>query len=336
MSHIQQYVRSFGVFLFFVRNIRKQRKFYARCVEPDIINLVSGANISESEKLLKKCSLYAVNIPARLGEAYCVLRGSEMSDKERDSLSCMGGLTGLFDDLFDENKLSDAEIAELLKTKKNKANSTGEFSLLIYLYSRLEKNIDDITRLASLIEQVFSAQIQSRRQQAENLSLEELDPIIAEKGGVSLLFYRIAFANVAFANERELIYQLGAIGQIVNDVFDVYEDTVSGIKTTINQSGDIKQFQAGFDEKVKQLVATVRNSGYAERNIQKFLRIVLLILSGAYLCMENYLQLQQTTEGVFRPERYTRKQLICDMEKPENIFRLIEISTQLNNKFIQT
>jgi hypothetical protein len=334
MSNVFQFFKSLGIFLFFYGNIKKQKRFYARHLYSDIEKLMVDIQLERKDKLLKKCSLYSVAVPARLGEVYCVLRGRKMSIEERLALTCMGGLTGLFDDLFDENKLSDNEITQFVESKQIIKDELSELRIILFLFSLLEKNIPDQNELGVMIKRILSSQIESRRQKSENLSLQELENITSEKGGATMLMYRLAFRNELKEDEKEMIFQLGAIGQIVNDIFDVYKDVTDQIKTVANQSQDISVLKNEFEFKLKELIKTVRNNSFPDKNTNKFFHFLILIVSGAYLCMENYIRLQNQTSNVFRPEMYGRKNLICDMEKAGNVFRLIQISVMLNKELL--
>lgn len=332
MNRFYSFFQYLAVFLFFYKKHKMQQRFYRIHFLSEIECLLSGVDNQYKNKLLKKTERYAIAIPVRLGEAYCLLRGAEMTLAERMAITCAGGLTGLFDDLFDENKISDQQILDFVK---NKTSVTGpvDLKLIEFLYQHLLKNVQADTDLTDLIERVVQSQISSRRQFESSISNEEVKSIVAEKGGASLLFYRSAFAGSMSYNEEKMIFRLGALGQFVNDIFDVYSDFQDGIVTAANNKTRIEDLRKEFDQDVFLTLSLISESGFQKKSIERFRKIVIFILSGAYLCINNYEELQRRNGNRFYIPDFKRQDLICDMENSVTVFKLLKIATKLNKQF---
>ena len=317
--------------MFFRHKVKEQSEFYVRNFSEQIENLLVNADGEIAGRLIQRTKKYSIAVPARLGEAYCILRGKPMTHHERMALTCLGGLTGLFDDLVDENKLTDEQILRFVEIKKNEAG-LADLDLIKYLYEKALECSENKELIAEQTYKVVVSQIESRKQNSKKLTVEELKQISAAKGGAAMLMYRGAFGGEVSKAEKEMLYQLGAAGQYVNDIFDVYDDTQAGIATFANQTTCAEELLRDFSEDMDKTLKVVRDAGFLQENAGQFLRIVVLILSGALVCIHNYRALQKKYGGNFQPENYSRKELICDMENLATVIKLLSEATKLNKK----
>ncbi len=317
--------------LFFRRKVKEQSAFYRLNLATQVEDILLNADKEIAGRLLKRTAKYSIAIPARLGEPFCILRGQPMTHNERLALTCLGGLTGLFDDLVDENKLTDEQILRFVETQKSETG-LADLELIKYLY---EKALECSENKELIVEQTYKvvvSQIESRKQTTKKLTVGELKQISTSKGDAAMLMYRGAFGGEVSKSEKEMLCQLGAVGQYVNDIFDVYDDTQTGIATFANQTTDAEELLRDFSEEIDKTQKVVQNAGFFQENVNQFFRIVVLILSGALVCIHNYRVLQKKYGGNFQPENYNRKELICDMENPATILQLLKQTLKLNRK----
>ncbi len=271
----------------------------------------------------KKINLYGLSIPAVLGEAFCTLRAESMSGKERLSVTYLGGITGLFDDLFDRKNLSPDYIYQLLQhPSENNASNVNE-KLLVKLYTLGLENSDKAELIKAYAVKVYEAQLMSLQQNAPGLTQDEIKQITFEKGGVSMPLYRCGFAGEISANEYNLIYHLGAIGQLENDIFDVYKDYQAGVQTLATVATDIVQLRQIYKDQLKKIFELLEYTAFPSENKKKFRHFVGLVTGSGLVCLDQLKRISKQTEGVFMPGKYSRKDLICDMQRPFNIFKVL-------------
>ena len=79
------------------------------------------------------------------------------------------------------------------------------------------------------IYKVFQAQLLSKQQDVPGLSTEMIKDITIRKGAESLLYYRTAFNHPPRNGEEKMLYCLGGLMQLSNDIFDVYKDYKSEV-----------------------------------------------------------------------------------------------------------
>jgi hypothetical protein len=154
---------------------------------------------------------------------------------------------------------------------------------------------------------------------AAGLSKEEIKRITINKGAVSVLFYRSVFTNPLTPDEEDALYQVGGLMQFGNDIFDVYKDSLNNIETLVTTTPDINDVRLMFREMARTSFNAFYRTDYPRKNIRKFLRMVSMSLCGrCYTCLDQLEKKQKLTGGVFSPKQYSRKDLVCDLDKAGN------------------
>lgn len=323
LTYLSGFIRSFIYYLIVARQLKRQRKFMALELKPLLDNAQNRNDGSMDTDDFKKINLYGLAIPAVLGEAFCSLRGKPMTEKERMSVTCLGGITGLFDDLFDRKNLSPDYIYQLLQhpSEKNAANINEK--LLVKLYTLGLENSDKPELIKTYAAKVYEAQLMSLRQNAPGLTRDEITQITFEKGGVSMPLYRCGFGGEIPEREYNLIYNLGAIGQLENDIFDVYKDHHSGVQTLATTETDISQLRTIYEKQLNKIFGILEETSFRPRNKKKFRLFVILVVGSGFVCIDQLMRTSKHTQGEFKPGSYNRKDLICDMQHPFNILKLL-------------
>ena len=310
-------------------NFRKQEEFIRMSVAIDIREIKKVNDGTLSGKDFKKIfSYYGLAVPAIIGEGYCILRGQEMSRSERDRLTYMGSLTGLFDDFFDEKETPEIHIRELINNPMLSLakNSYEELFLSFYLKA-LDRHGPETVK--ELLNRVCDAQLRSKMQKDPGISKEDIESITLEKGGASLLFYRCAFPGEPGKIEHKMFYLLGGLGQLENDIFDTYKDYHAQIRTLATTAKRISELRSFYIRLMKDVYSMIDQTAYPGKNKKRFARLVSLISSRGLVCLDHLQKQENLTGGVFDLASYSRKSLICDMEKPLNRLKLLRY--YLNN-----
>ena len=306
--------------LFFLLNrLRIQKQFIKKEVNPEIefVERNNDGSITPVD-INKIINYYALGVPALLGEAFCVLRGNPFTQYERKSLSFLGGLTGLLDDLFDDPKKEVLHLEKFILNPEKllPANSHEELLLRFYMLGLSSTSRKEELKLEA--QKIFDAQKNSTAQQTNTVSCQEVYDLTWQKGGNSFIFYRLCFPDPLSPEEREFHYDLGGLMQLGNDIFDVWEDTKDNITTLATSTRRIENLRQLFTEEFKKCSSQLTKLDYPEQNKIRFLRIITLALARVYVCLDQFENLQKSTNNRFVPVKYERAQLICDMEKTRN------------------
>ena len=112
--------------------------------------------------------------------------------------------------------------------------------------------------------------------------------------------------------------------QLGNDIFDVYKDHQENIHTLATKTTDIEDLRRYFQQELDKTFELAEACSYSPKNIGKFLKIISLGIARVYVCLDQFRELQHNSNGKFEVEKYHRKELICDMQKPGNQLKAIQ------------
>jgi hypothetical protein len=317
------------------QNVREQKKYIQKHLLPDLDYFQKNNDDSLKEADFKKITnYYALGVPAVLGYGFSLLRNSPLSTKERSCMTYLGGISGLLDDLFDEPEKEVLHLESFIVAPENLKPINNYESLLKHFYISGLKNSENKSALKEQADKVFNTEKESKLQNSKELSCEEIRELTFLKGGHSFLFYRLCLNNTLEEAEKKMIYQLGGLMQMGNDIFDVWEDVQQGIETLATKSYNITDLRKSFTKELDKAIEAVNNCRYPKKQLETFTRINLLGLSRIYVCLDQFEKLQIISNNIFEPSTYSRDQLICDMEKPENKKAAIKYYLRLHSQYL--
>jgi hypothetical protein len=303
----------------------KKQKVFLRTLLANALHAAGKSNdgsIQESD-IRKITDYYAMGVPAILGEAFCILRGKPMDTGERSALTYLGAITGLFDDFFDKERLSEAQIQDLIIHPDTVTGANDREKLFLQFYNKALAGVVNAEQLKMAFFSVYLAQVESKKQTKSDIGKEELFNITLKKGGASFVFYRKALTHPLEKQEEAMIYSLGGLMQLGNDIFDVYKDSRAGIRTLANTAENIETVKQVFSNLLQETFHLVEQTKFPQQNINAFIRIVSLGISRCFVCLHQFEKLEKCSGNKFIPSAYARAELICDIEKPGNMLRSV-------------
>lgn len=305
-----------------LKKLSVQKSFLKKNIQPILSEAEKQNDGSLDATDFKKINTYyGLAVPAILGEAFCLLRNKKMSASERIASTAQGAMTGLFDDFFDKQYLSDDAVEDILHNKIIAGKRSNE-KLFDHFYKDALQHVPDKKKMQQALMEVYKAQLESKKQTSDSISEKEIQSITFYKGGASLLFYRAAFLPVATTEEEKLIYNLGSLMQLANDIFDVYKDRENGIKTLVTETTHIAPVREVLQELLSTYYLVAYDIGFPKQNVRQFLSMLSLgIFSRAFVCLDQLEKNEATTNNVFSVQQYSRKQLICDMDQAKNMLK---------------
>lgn len=318
------------LFISLWRSFERQKQFLKVTLIHDIEQSKREKDNTLTDRDYKKMTgYYGFAVPALLGEGFCMLRGRSMSVKERFAITYMGALTGLFDDFFDEQKIPEEHIMEMItKADERIANNSNERLFVKFCQVAL-KNAEDADLVKKIAVKVFDAQVLSRKQKLPSTELDEIKSITLKKGGLSLLFYRSIFTEPISESEERMLSLLGGIGQLENDIFDIYKDSQQGIRTLATLTNKIDDLRKVYVDMMEQTFEMVRQTPYTRANKNKFLHFISFIICRGLVCLDFLEEKEPQTNHQFVLNQYEKKDLICDMGKVSNTLKLFNHYTKI-------
>ncbi len=276
---------------------------------------------SKDFKKIKK--YYALGVPGILGKAFSILNGHPITHTERLASTYQGALTGLFDDFFDDFDLPEVYLRKMIEVPESIETTKSNEALFLYLYKQCLKHVDNPALVKQYFNQVLNAQVCSLNQTKTETSLDEIKATTLFKGGISVVFYRVAYQQHMNPLEEAALYKLGGLMQLGNDIFDVYKDLQSGVRTLVTECNDIKELKRYFFQLLQEVYTEIYATDYDTYRIERFIQFLNLGIHRISVCLDQLEELQNQNGGIFQPEKHERKELICDMEKTGNLMKVV-------------
>lgn len=334
LQSISRFLHSVQEPFILLSHINQQKKFIKKNIDPLLDDAKKTGDGSLEENDYKKITgYYGLAVPAVLGEAFCALRGKRMTEKERLTSTCQGAMTGLGDDFFDKQRLSEQGVKDFIERPDEFTGNSASEKLFLHFYKTALANAPEAAQMQQQLYKVFHAQLLSKQQDVPGLSYELLKDITIRKGAESLLFYRTAFEHPLKPGEEKMLYCLGGLMQLSNDIFDVYKDQKNGVTTLITSAKKISELRVYYSAVLQTGVKAALRLGYPKNNVQRFSGLIFIgIYSRCYVCMDQLEKLEKRTGGVFDVKAYTRKDLICDMDTVANKWQSLRYHIKLSRR----
>ena len=334
IQNIGKFLQGLQIPLITLLNISRQKNFLKKNIEPKLTEAKRNADGSLDDADIKKITgYYGLAVPAVLGEAFCVLRGKAMTRKERLTSTCQGAMTGLGDDFFDRQRLSPQAVKDFIEMPEKFTGNTASERLFLDFYKTALTHAPEAAKMQAQIFKVFHAQMLSKQQDTPGLSSEVIQDITVRKGGESLLYYCTAFTHELKSGEVKMLYALGGLMQLSNDIFDVYKDQQDGVSTLITTAEKIEDLRNYFSAQLKIGIEAAYRSGYAKANVRNFLGLISIgIFSRCYVCLDQLQKKEKKSSGIFNPKKYSRKDLICDMDTVGNKLKSLNYHMKMYRK----
>ncbi|MBI5858812.1 MAG: hypothetical protein HZB42_14365 [Sphingobacteriales bacterium] len=314
-----------GILFTLIRNVKRQQKFLQKELGPQLAGAMKNNDSSLDNDDIKKIThYYGLAVPCILGEALCVLRGSKMTLQERLALTYQGAMTGLFDDFFDKEMMTDDAVKNFMESPEQIKAASARQQLFLDFYKKALQYSHNPELTLHYLRKVYDAQIESKKQALPGaLSPEQIKNITIDKGGMSVLFYRAVLANPISNEEETALYQMGGLMQFGNDIFDLYKDCLQHIDTLMTTAKKTDEVRAMFGQMMKSSYNSVYKTRYARKNIKKFLRLFSMSLCArCFVCLDQ-LEKKEMQTGTFTPYQYNRQDLVCDMDKSRNKWKSV-------------
>lgn len=335
IQYITQRIQTLQVPFSIVARLNEQKSFIKKHINPLIAEARQLDDDSLDDNDIKKITAYyGLAVPAVLGESFCILRGNPMTEKERLASTCQGAMTGLGDDFFDRQRLSEQGVKDFIENPDRFTGNSASEKLFLHFYKTALANAPQPALMQQQLFRVFYAQLLSKKQDEPGLSADVINDITIRKGAESLLYYRTAFDHPMKSGEEKMLYSLGGLMQLSNDIFDVYKDRQAGVHTLATTTGSIKSLRVHYRALLKLATESAFRSGYSNERVRRFLGLLNLgIFARCLVCLDQLEQLEKRSGGVFELHRYSRKDLICDMDTATNKLRSLRYHIKLARKF---
>lgn len=307
-----------------LRNINRQKRYLAKKLSPLFREIEEKNDGTVNKEDLRKITIYYGNYATSiLGESFCTLRGKKMTEHERWAISCLGMITGIYDDFFDKRNISHEDVIKLSRNPDELGAQTLIDKIFIRYRKEVLRNTKNKDFLWEMTDKIFESQVESKKQKDSIISFGDIRRITFEKGGYSVLLFRSVFDHPLAPGEYDGLFNIGALFQLGNDIFDIYFDREERISTIPTKIKKVKALRDEFENQRKKAFNSCFEMDYKKSNINKFLHILTPIITRCDVCLDQLQSIENKTNNQFELHSYNRKELVCDMEKTHNLLKSI-------------
>ncbi|PKP16792.1 MAG: hypothetical protein CVU06_14020 [Bacteroidetes bacterium HGW-Bacteroidetes-22] len=177
-------------------------------------------------------------IAAFFGPAIFDLFDEPMSNDQRRLLGIIGSCIPAFDMCFDDNLIGIGRLKSLVQQPFDFKPESGTEQLAAVLYSSLVQGVCQPNLLRSLTDTMFETEEKSRLQLSDETDFDTIRNITCKKGGTGGLFFTVTLPRQLSVAEQQAFYLLGSWVQLVDDLFDLRDDVLNGIRTPVTDCRD--------------------------------------------------------------------------------------------------
>ena len=247
------------------------------------------------------------------------LLGRTFSENEHKSFVLAGSLGALSDVLIDDRDVAEARMRQLIDDPGGFRPGDAVEQLFQQFYNALIETLPRVvlaTRM-DLLNQILTAQLDSKKQLDPTLPTERVDAIVKAKGALTICAYRGLLPEDFGALEYEAMYELGGLIQYINDVDDLYKDGRQGIRTFATARDSLEAMALEIDRQKTVAFRLFKALPYDRTRKENFMFVFYGLVVGTYASLLHYARLcdfdyaldtlLRLDEAVVKPNPFTFK-----------------------------
>ena len=316
--NVTRYIKAF---ISVYKEIKIQKQYNKTFLIPYLQQLEEKYNGKFSDEQKKKITgYYGLFITSFLCSSYKRLYGKKLSHAERKRATLFGILTPVGDDLFDIDKLDHQSIEQITFDPYSFNATTFSAHVAKEIQSFLLADVPHKEAYIKASKAVLDIQVETAKQTNASISKEEIERITYTKGAVSVIIYHQCLDDAADEQMQEVLFLIGSLYQLGNDIFDLYKDVRDNIYTLINTSEHYEALKEKFVSRVKLQNQKIMSLPYAQKDKETFCIIMNTINARSMVALHQFIAFEKK-KGKIDWWQSERKDMIVDMEKPSNFLK---------------
>lgn len=272
----------------------------------------------QRNKILK---YYGLFITSFLCSSYKRLYGKALSDEERKRATLFGVLTPVGDDLFDIDKLDNESIKQITFHPESFIATTFAEHVAKEIQTYLLQTVPHKSEYLTASKNVMDIQVETVKQTNPEIAQDEIRRITYIKGAVSVIIYHQCLNEAADEQMLEVLFFIGSLYQLGNDIFDLCKDVRDNIFTLVNTCDDYIEFKKEFIARIKLQNEKIYALPYAKKDKKDFCIVMNTINARSLVAIDQFISTQKKFGKKINWWQLKRKDMIVDMEKPRNILK---------------
>ena len=263
---------------------------------------------------------YGIYLPM-VCQPFARLAGRTISEVEKRRFILYFICSSVFDDFTDRGLLSEAELYALSFRYQQPPGQDFDQRVFKACHHQLREAVMDRAGYDDVSRRLYEAQQQSRAQYRSRLSREEIRKITFDKGGYAVQLCSFYLDQETDQAVRDCWYQLGALIQLTNDLYDIHKDLQDEIVTLPNTMMDAAAFEQFFNVEIAAMKDRISRLPYASHRKQDFSLSMAGIYAFGLIAIRQLKTIQNRAAHMPDMHKVKRRQLIIDMERPANLLR---------------
>ena len=225
---------------------------------------------------------YALRSTWIMGEGFAILRGQRLTNAERNRYTMLGFAAPHLDDLSDQEDINTQQLKALVTIPDQFFTFHQAELLCSDLLKTCYQDLSKPQDTRQIINRLFEAQLESRNQSDTFIKEPELRHITKIKGGLSVQLFHSLLDHEKTQLEVEMSMQLGFVIQLLDDLFDAFNDLGECVYTLANTK-DMNDFFAIFQTEWQLLKEMTHRTAYPKSNSRKALTWWYFFISTAFM-----------------------------------------------------
>lgn len=314
--------RYISAFIKVYRELRIQKKYNQTFLIPYLDELekkYEGKFLPDQRtKILK---YYGLFITSFLCSSYKKLYGKTLSEAERKRATLFGILTPVGDDLFDMDKLDHKAIRQITFAPEKYTATTFSARVAKEIQGFLLSDVPHKDAYIKASKAVLDIQEETVKQTNVSITQTEIERITYTKGAVSVIIYHQCLDDAADEQMQEVLFLIGSLYQLGNDIFDLYKDVRDNIYTLVNTCENYAALQERFLDRIKWQNQKIMDLPYAKKDKEAFCIVMNTINARSMVALDQFIQFEKQHKSKINWWQQERKAMIVDMEKASNFLK---------------
>lgn len=282
--------------------------------------------IKLEKKDIHRITDYSIRLYAIFSNYIKIITTHSATSSERYQMTLLGAFTPLFDDFVDDCQIDIRGYKLLIKSPDTLQTNSVKNEAGLAFYKSLANEMPEkkLHALYKTIYKVSLIQYQSRQQKDTTTSKEDLKKLSFYKGGYSALLCRKMLDKPLEKNEYWFWMEFGGFIQLLDDIFDIYNDIKNGIRTIPSTSSSANEISKELKTDFQQLINKVKQLIPDRKNRIKFISEIFFLYLATYGIVEQFRRTQARKGNPSGFEQLTKKDSVYHTFSIINIFVVLK------------
>ncbi|CAN5729315.1 hypothetical protein BH10BAC2_BH10BAC2_15770 [soil metagenome] len=304
------------------KEITEQKKYNRSFLIPYLNKLEIKYSGKFGEEQRKKIlNYYGLFITSFLCSSYKRLYGKSLTDDERKRATLFGVLTPVGDDLFDIDKLDHIAIRQITFEPETYTPTTFSSHVAKEIQRFLLANVPHKEAYIKASKDVLDIQEETIKQTNPSINQAEIERITYTKGAVSVIIYHQCLDDMADEQMQEVLFLIGSLYQLGNDIFDLYKDVRDNIYTLVNTCENYEALKQKFTDRVQIQNQKIMALPYTKKSKEAFCIVMNSINARSMVALDQLIKFEEKKGAKVNWWQLDRKDMIVNMEKPSNFLK---------------